>query len=82
MLQGEARARLSSDSDDQLVAQVKRVFRSSGYTPLTKVRVLAEQGHVSLEGEVPTYFMKQIAQTQVLSMAGVRKLHNDLSVER
>lgn len=81
-LQGEVKTVLFSSRDDQLITQVKRVLRTSGYPPLAKVRVMSEGGEVSLEGEVPTYFMKQIAQTQVLPIAGVRRLKNDLNVDR
>lgn len=81
-LQGEVKTILFSSRDDQLIAQVKRVLKTSGYAPLAKVRVLADRGEISLEGEVPTYFMKQVAQTQVMPIEGVRRLKNDLNVER
>ncbi|MEQ8851849.1 BON domain-containing protein [Gimesia sp.] len=81
-LQGDIKSELFSHSDHQLVAQVKRVLQSSGYAPLAKVRVFAEEGKVCLEGEVPTYFMKQLAQTRVLPIEGVRRLTNELSVDR
>lgn len=81
-LQGEAKPATFTGPDQQLVAQVKRVLKTSGYVPLSQVRVLAERGEVCLEGEVPTYFMKQLAQTHVLPIEGVRRLKNDISVER
>ncbi|QDV17656.1 BON domain protein [Gimesia panareensis] len=81
-LQGEVKTELFTSPDNQLIAQVKRVLRSSGYAPLAKVRVMAVQGEVCLEGEVPTYFMKQLAQTHVLPIEGVRRLNNELNVDR
>ncbi|MFH1302572.1 MAG: BON domain-containing protein [Planctomycetota bacterium] len=80
-LQAQTRNVLFPNPDNQLMARIKRVLRRSGYAPLTQIRVVAEQGNVCLEGEVPTYFLKQMAQSQILSLEGVRSLKNALVVE-
>lgn len=79
-LQRETRNVLFPNPDNQLMARIKRVLRRSGYASLIQIRVIVEQGHVSLEGEVPTYFLKQMAQSQILSVEGVRSLKNALVV--
>lgn len=80
-LQRETRSVLLPNPDNQLMARIKRVLRRSGYAPLIQIRVVAERGNVSLEGQVPTYFLKQMAQTQILSLEGVRSLNNGLVVD-
>jgi osmotically-inducible protein OsmY len=37
---------------------------------------------VLLRGQVPSYFLKQIAQAVALAVPGVRELRNDLEVAR
>ncbi|WP_339735138.1 BON domain-containing protein [uncultured Gimesia sp.] len=81
-LQGETRSVLLPNPDNQLMARIRRALRNSGYAPLFRVRVVVDQGAVFLEGEVPTYFLKQVAQTRVLSLDGVKTLTNELVVER
>lgn len=80
-LQKEARIILAPNPENQLMARIKRVLRSTGYAALFQIRVLVEQKDVRLEGQVPTYFLKQIAQTQVLSLKEVRFVRNNLVVE-
>jgi len=80
-LQREARNVLLLNPDNLLMARIKRVLRRSGYAPLTQIRIVAERGIVSLEGQVPTYFLKQVAQSQILALDGVRSLKNGLVVD-
>lgn len=80
-LQKEARIILAPNPENQLMARIKRVLRSTGYAALFQIRVSVEQKDVCLEGQVPTYFLKQIAQTQVLSLKEVRFVRNNLVVE-
>lgn len=81
-LQGEMRSVMLLNPDNQLIARIRRVLRNSGYSSLAQVRVMVDQGQVFLAGDVPTYFMKQVAQSRVLSIDGVKALSNDLVVER
>ncbi|MCA9015736.1 MAG: BON domain-containing protein [Planctomycetaceae bacterium] len=81
-LQGETRNVMLPNPDNQLIARIKRALRTSGYASLAQVRVMVDQGQVFLAGDVPTYFLKQVAQTRVLSLEGVKSLTNDLVVER
>jgi len=80
-LQKETRIVLAPNPDNQLIARIRRVLQSSGYAALSQVRVVVEQGDVLLEGQVPTYFLKQVAQAQVLSLEEVRFVSNNLVVE-
>ncbi|QDT93634.1 BON domain protein [Gimesia fumaroli] len=80
-LQKETRIVLAPNPDNQLVARIRRVLRLSGYAALSQIRVAVEQRDVRLEGQVPTYFLKQVAQTQVLSLEEVQFVSNNLVVE-
>ncbi|MCH9655463.1 MAG: BON domain-containing protein [Planctomycetes bacterium] len=80
-LQKEPRIVLPPNPDNQLIARIRRVLRSSGYAALSQIRVSVEQGNVRLEGQIPTYFLKQVAQTQVLALEEVRFVSNHLIVE-
>lgn len=80
-LQKEARIVLPPNPEHQLIARIRRVLRSTGYDALSHIRVAVEQNVVRLEGQVPTYFLKQVAQTQVLSINEVRSVINNLVVE-
>ncbi len=80
-LQKEPRIELTPTPNYLLIGQIRRILRNSGYSALSQIRIAVEQGEVHLEGEVPTYFLKQIAQTLILSLEEVKSLDNDLVVE-
>jgi osmotically-inducible protein OsmY len=67
-------------SSSALRDRIDRALGTSGYLPLRNIRVIAEEGRVSLVGRVPTYHMKQIAQATVLSVDGIDAVENDLIV--
>jgi len=79
-LQKEARIVLAPNPEHQLIARIKRVLRLTGYAALSQIRVAIVQGDVCLEGQVPTYFLKQVAQVQVQSLDEVRYVSNKLVV--
>ena len=73
--------KLERHQADQCLAQsiVRRLF-ATGYGPLFRVSVETSGGRVTLLGAVPTYYMKQVAQTAALSVPGVEALENAISV--
>ncbi len=70
----------SSPSDRELHAQIDQVLKSTGYGPLRGIHVTAHEGHVHLNGRVPTYYLKQMAQAKVMSLDEVTTLENAISV--
>jgi len=80
-LQKEAKIELAPNLDYLLITQIRRILRSSGYAAFSQIRVTVIEGDVSLEGQVSTYFLKQVAQTLILSLEEVKTLNNDLVVE-
>lgn len=61
----------------QLVALA---LEDCGHPQLRRVHVRARKGHVTLEGTVPSYYGKQLAQAVSLGVAGVTTLDNQLAV--
>jgi CheY-like chemotaxis protein len=52
----------------------------TGYGKLRDVAVSAHSRVVVLRGRVPSYYLKQVAQTAVLSLPGIDHVRNDLEV--
>ena len=66
--------------DAELCRNVERALAASGYMPLRAVEVRVREGLVQLRGHVPTYYLKQMAQTAVMQRLGVEMLQNDIEV--
>jgi osmotically-inducible protein OsmY len=68
--------------DLRLAECVERALRATGYMPLRGIEVTAHARLVILAGRVPSYYLKQVAQTTVLAVPGVQQIRNDLEVGR
>ena len=68
--------------DLDLAERVERALRATGYPPLRRVAVTAHARTVTLGGRVPSYYLKQVAQTSALSVSGMHQVRNDLQVSR
>jgi osmotically-inducible protein OsmY len=75
----EATARLE---DVRLAERVDRALRATGYGPLRGIEVTVQERLVSLGGRVPSYYLKQVAQTIALAVQGTREVRNNLDVGR
>ena len=65
------------DSDRQ---EVERALRGSSHNGLRTVRCQYVDGRVTLNGEVASYYLKQVAQTIVGRLANVSSVDNQLLV--
>ena len=63
------------------VGAVRDRFERSPYLPLRKIRCYLHEGVLLLRGRVPTYYLKQLAQTIGNSLHGVRQVVNELEVD-
>jgi osmotically-inducible protein OsmY len=63
-----------------LAERIERALRANGYPALRTIEVSVEGGRVVLKGRVPSYYMKQMAQSATLSIAGVKELCNEVEV--
>jgi osmotically-inducible protein OsmY len=83
MLPCAPQAALAECAEDLgLAERVACALGATGYLPLRAVEV-SVQGRVTvLQGRVPSYHLKQVAQVTALAVPGVQELHNDLVVVR
>ena len=65
-----------------MAERITRALRQTGYTALGEIKVAIHRRDVRLSGQIPTYYLKQIAQTTVLAIPGVQHIDNDLEVSR
>ena len=70
----------SHGHDTRIQAQVLLALHTCGYEQLRAVRPQCRQGFVVLQGTISTYYLKQVAQEIVCSLAEVRGVVNDLRV--
>ncbi|NQV23488.1 MAG: BON domain-containing protein [Rhodopirellula sp.] len=66
--------------DRKLQERVQRSLGTTSYRMLSGLQIQVMDGHVRLLGHVPSYYMKQLAQTAVMKVEGIGRLHNDLRV--
>lgn len=68
--------------DLHLAERVERALRATGYSPLRDIQVTVHARVVMLAGRVPSYHLKQVAQTIALAVVGAHRVSNDLHVCR
>jgi osmotically-inducible protein OsmY len=59
---------------------VNQVLRDTGYAPLRCIHCDVADGVVELTGSVPSFYVKQLAQTAVLRLGQIRGIKNQLRV--
>jgi hypothetical protein len=69
------------DENDDIRLAVERQLRSSGYFPLLQVRCSVQDGVLVLHGVVPSYYMKQQAQSVVLNLGFMIRFQNHCEVQ-
>jgi len=70
----------STDVRPQLPTEVHAALVSNPYFAGRTVRVELRENEVVLSGVLGSYFHKQMAQESILSIDGVRRVHNDIQV--
>lgn len=68
--------------DVRLAERVEHALCATGYGPLRSVEVTVLDRLVVLGGQVPSYYLKQVAQTAALAVPGTHQVRNDLGVSR
>ncbi|MGE5192767.1 MAG: BON domain-containing protein, partial [Deltaproteobacteria bacterium] len=80
VFQTTAPVETQSREDDRLAAHVERALHASGYQSLRAVVVSVNARVAVLLGRVPSYFLKQMAQSTALAVPGVHQIDNGLDV--
>jgi osmotically-inducible protein OsmY len=64
----------------EVVEGAERCLRSNAYLALKNVRCEYREGVLTLRGCLPTYYLKQMAQTAVGQVEGVQQIVNEIEV--
>jgi CheY-like chemotaxis protein len=79
----EAQTGIGEFLDDlRLLGQIKHALHATGMLTLRGVDVRVAGGTATLEGQVPSFYMKQLAQTATLAVPRIKNLRNHLRVGR
>jgi osmotically-inducible protein OsmY len=66
----------------QLCENIRRALLATGQMWLRDVAATVNSdGRVVLQGRVPTYYLKQLAQSVALAVVGVKALENQIAVQ-
>lgn len=74
------RAAPSASIDDEMCLVVERHLQSSDYGPIRTVRCFVVDGVATLFGTLPSFHMKQVAQTLVSRVESVHRVENHCEV--
>lgn len=77
---GEGTGTRQRTADQRIVDMACHALFASGYSQLRHLQVSFEHGRVTLQGQLPTYYLKQVAQSVILDVDGVREIDNDVRV--
>lgn len=71
---------IGAQEDLHLARRVECALRATGYGALRYIEVAVQDRVAILKGRVPSYYLKQAAQTAALAVPGIHQIHNDLEV--
>lgn len=66
--------------DESVSREAESRLRDSSHLFLRHVRCDYDQGRLQLEGKVPSFYLKQLAQSIVQNVEGVERIDNRLTV--
>jgi hypothetical protein len=64
------------EHDAMILSAVKDCLEATGYRSVGQLRCEVDNGVVQLHGELPSYFLKQVAQETVRQVKGIREVKN------
>jgi osmotically-inducible protein OsmY len=73
-------AESSPGQDDLLLEAALQALQASGYLLQRYVRCEVEDGVVVVSGVVPSFYLKQMVQSVLLNLRGVRAVQNEVEV--
>ena len=72
---------ISEAGDDYSLREtVIQGLRRSGYSPLSNIKIEVVDGVVAVFGVVPSFYLKQMAQTIILRIGQAKAIRNNLKV--
>ena len=67
-------------ADERLRQHIERALSGTGYVQLREIAVDVRDGIATLNGYVPSYYLKQVAQCTVMAVREVGRVANDIEV--
>lgn len=67
-------------SHDRTLHEIRARLAATGYVALRHVSCFHRDGVVTLEGDVPSFYLKQVAQTAIRDLKAVKQIVNRLRV--
>ncbi len=67
-------------ADEQIRQLIERALSGTGYVQLREIAVDVRDGIATLNGCVPSYYLKQVAQCTVMALRDVGGVANDIEV--
>lgn len=58
----------------------ERMLRASSYPDLRNLKCRFDEGVLTVEGQLPSYHLKQVAQSMLLRVDGVQRVQNMIEV--
>lgn len=71
---------VASPENARVAREIAGALAATGRGPLRSVSVSVADGVITLRGRVPSYYLKQLAQTAALRLCGERGLYNEVDV--
>jgi len=71
----------ASAEDRRLLSHARVALQNSGYPSLGRLDCQVRQGIVSIDGVLPSFYLKQVAQEVLSRLAGVLGIRNLVAVE-
>ncbi len=61
-------------------AAIQGALDLTGHGELHRIHAEFDDGALTITGQVPTYYLKQLAQNVALTVPGIEQIHNELHV--
>lgn len=64
------------------MSALQRQFRTSAYWSIRQLVCEIDSEQIVLRGTLPSYYLKQVAQSLAARVVGVERMHSDIEVEK
>ena len=72
---------LPSDDLTRCCAALKQQLRISPYGPIRDLVCWIDRDRITVQGTVPSFYLRQIAQSLAAKLAGIESVRNEIGVE-
>ncbi|WP_228406861.1 BON domain-containing protein [Chryseobacterium sp. MYb7] len=69
-----------SKTDDEIAEEILKTFKSNALIPENKIKVIVENGQVTLEGELPWDYQREITKNAIRYLPGVKEIINHIKI--